>query len=150
MWSHSNTKHALLLPIFDNLPGPQIPHTHPGWHYSCPQHMALSEQHYCCPKHMALSERHYCCPNIWPSLNDTTAVPSIWPSVNDTTVAVSLWVHLILSSNLSWKLKMLLQDSLSLAPLHHHSTFLLEKLLWLLILECIMYKVTSLVCVSVL
>ena len=54
-----------------------------------------------------------------------------------TTATVSLWVHQILSSR---KFRTLLQDVL-LAPRHHHSTPLLEKLHWLPISERIKYKV---------
>ena len=49
---------------------------------------------------------------------------------------VSSWVHLILSCSFSRKFKTLLHLVL-LAPRHHHSTPLLEKLHWLLISECI-------------
>ena len=67
---------------------------------------------------MALSERHYC--NCLPMgmLNSV-----IQPLQKIQNVAARLIV-------------------LKMAPLHHHSAFLLEKLLWLPILECIMYKVT--------
>ena len=59
-----------------------------------------------------------------------------------TTATVSSWVHLILSSNLSRKIRTLLQDLFSsVAPRHHHSTPLLEKLHWLPISERIKYKV---------
>ena len=56
------------------------------------------------------------------------------------TVSVSSWAHPILSSSLSRKFKTLLQDIL-LAPRHHHSTPLLQKLHWLHISERIKYKV---------
>ena len=53
-------------------------------------------------------------------------------------VTVSLWANSILSSNLSKKFKTLLP---LMAPCHHHSTPLLQKLHWLPISECIKYKV---------
>ena len=56
------------------------------------------------------------------------------------TITVSSWANPILSSNLSRKFKTLLQDIL-LAPRHHHSTPLLQKLHWLPISERIKYKV---------
>ena len=51
------------------------------------------------------------------------------------------WVHLILSSNLSRKFRNFAARLVLLAPRHHHSTPLLEKLHWLPILERIKYKV---------
>ena len=66
-----------------------------------------------------------------------------------TTATVSSWVHLILLSNLSRKIKTLLQDSFFWHPTtttQHlktkRSTPLLEKLHWLPISERIKYKVT--------
>ena len=58
-----------------------------------------------------------------------------------TTATVSSWVHLILPSNLYRKFRTLLQEHVLMAPRHHHSTPLLEKLHWLPISERIKYKV---------
>ena len=64
-----------------------------------------------------------------------------------TTATVSSWVHLILSSNLSRKLKNFAARLVLLAPRHHRSTPLLEKLHRLSISEHIKYKVAC-ICFS--
>ena len=58
-----------------------------------------------------------------------------------TTATVSSWVHLILPSNLYRKFKKFAARLVLLAPRHHHSTPLLQKLHWLPISERIKYKV---------
>ena len=64
-----------------------------------------------------------------------------------TTSIVSSWVHLILSSNLSSKIQTFVARLVLLAPRHHTSTRVLEKLHWLPIPERIKYKVAC-VCFS--
>ena len=78
------------------------------------------------------------------STEDTTktVVTAYISSHGLTTATVSSCVHLILSSNLSRKLKTAARPVL-LAPRHHHSTPLLEKLHWLPISEHIKYKVAG-------
>ena len=63
------------------------------------------------------------------------------------TSIVSSWVHLILSSNLSSKIQTFVARLVLLAPRHHTSTRVLEKLHWLPIPERIKYKVAC-VCFS--
>ena len=62
----------------------------------------------------------------------------LYPLTAVTTATVSSWVHLIQPLQ---KIQNFATRLVLLAPRHHHSTRLLEKLLWLPISERIKYKV---------